>query len=301
MSKQKVVVILGQTATGKSGLAVKIAKKFDGEIISADSRQVYRGLNIGTGKITKKEMRGIRHHMIDVASPKNQYSVARFAREAGRAVRDIVQRGKLPIVCGGTGLYIDAIVNRKIFPEVCPDEKLRGKLGKKTTGQLFEMLKKLDPRRAEKIDKNNPRRLIRAIEIAKVLGKVPTNNLQPTIYNALKIGLKLSDGELKKKIRGRLLSRMKKGMVAEIRRLHKNGLSWKRMEELGLEYRYLAKYLNKETTKEQMIAKLETKIWRYAKRQKTWFKRDKNIIWLNASDKMLGREAEITMHNFLTD
>jgi len=297
MSRQKIIVILGQTATGKSDLAVKLAKKFGGEVVSADSRQVYRGLNLGTGKITRREMRGVPHHLLDIADPRRYFSVAQYQKLANRAVKNILSREKLPIICGGTGLYIDAAVSGKIFPEVKPDEKLRKRLNGKTTKELHEMLQKLDPRRAKEIDKNNPRRLVRAIEIARMLGRVPAIKYKPLSYDALKIGLRPSEKELRQKIHNRLIERMKKGMIAEAYRLHNKGLSWKRMEELGLEYRYLAKYLNNEITKKEMLNKLETEIWRYAKRQKIWFKKDKKIYWVDPFNNSLpDKAAEITRH-----
>ncbi|NOY35659.1 MAG: tRNA (adenosine(37)-N6)-dimethylallyltransferase MiaA, partial [bacterium] len=163
---KKMVVVLGPTASGKSDLAVDLARKLDGEIISADSRQVYRGMDIGTGKVTKKEMRGVTHHLLDVANPKKIFTVVDFKKKAERALEDIWSRGKLPIVCGGTGFYIQAITGGVAIPEVKPDWKLRNKLEKKTAEQLFAELKKLNPERAKMIDAKNPRRLIRAIEVA---------------------------------------------------------------------------------------------------------------------------------------
>lgn len=296
MSRQKLIVILGQTATGKSDLAVRLALKFNGEVISADSRQVYRGLDIGTGKITKEEMRGVRHHLLDVLSPRRQFSVAEYQKLARQAMADIARRGKIPIICGGTGLYIDAVVNGKTFPEVPPNPNLRKQLNSKTSKQLFEILKKLDPRRAKNIDAKNPRRLIRAIEIAMALGCVPRYTLHATHYKILKIGLKLQDKKLRKNIHKRLVKRMGQGMVAEAKRLHARGLSWKRMEALGLEYRYLSKYLTGKISKEEMLKKLETEIWRYAKRQMTWFKRDKEIKWFYPSET---GKIELAVKKFL--
>ena len=294
MQKSKVIVILGQTATGKSTLAVKIAKKINGEVISADSRQVYRGLDLGTGKITKKEMRGIPHHLLDVLKAKKRFSVAEYKKLADKKIKEIITRGKVPIICGGTGFYIDAVVKNINFPQVPPNTKLRKQLSLRHAMVLFEELKKLDPMRAKNIDKNNKVRLIRAIEIAKVLGKVP--KLQSDTFSAyaenvssydfIKIGLYAPSEFLKQKIQKRLLARIKAGMIKEIQNLHKNGLSWKRMEELGLEYRYTALYLQKKITKEEMLKKLNSEIFKYAKRQMTWFKRDKEIKWLDASKKV---------------
>jgi len=279
-NKTKVLVILGPNASGKSALAVNLARRFNGEVISADSRQVYRGLDIGSGKITKREMRCIPHHLLDVADPKRQYSAGAYTKAAQKVIRYVVQKNKLPIFCGGTGFYIDSALGSISLPEIPPNAKLRKQLGKKSAAQLFAILKKLDPRRAREIDRHNPVRLIRAIEIAKALGKVPPLK-QASLYGVLKIGIKLPDTELKRRIHRRLLARMKAGMVAEAKRLHQKGLSWKRMEALGLEYRYLAHYLQGNLTKAEMLEKLEREIWRYAKRQMRWFKRDASIIWLS--------------------
>jgi len=279
-SKPKIIVILGQTSTGKSDFAVEIAKKVDGEIISADSRQVYKGMDLGTGKITKKEMRGIPHHLLYVVNPKKVFSVSDFQKEAYKKIKEIIARGKVPIICGGTGFYIDSVINGTVLPEVPPNKKLRDTLEKKSAEQLFKMLSKLDPSRAKNIDQKNKVRLIRAIEIAKVLGSVPKVKTE-TKYDTLKIGLALPDKILKERIYTRLLARMKKGMMREIKKLHGEGVSWKRMEALGLEYRYGALYLQGKLTKAEMLEKLNTEIWHFAKRQKTWFKRDKEIVWID--------------------
>ena len=278
---RKIIVILGPTASGKSALAVKIAKTINGEIISADSRQVYKGLDIGSGKITKKEMGGIPNYCLDIVSPKKIFNVADFKKCADKAIEKIFAKNKTPIIVGGTGLYIQAVVDNIVLPEVKPDWNLREDLEKKTTEEMFKILKKFDPARAKNIDPKNPRRLIRAIEIAETLGKVPNLEVQPPSWEAIQIGIKLSDEELKEKINNRLIYRLKKGMVAEAQKLHSQGLSWKRMNELGLEYRYMAKFLKGEISKEEMTDKLKSEIWQYAKRQMTWFKRDKRIKWMN--------------------
>jgi len=278
--KNKILVVLGPTASGKSDMAVVLAKKFGGEVISADSRQVYRGLDIGSGKITKREMKGVPHYLLDVASPKRAFSVAEFKCLAEKKIEDILKRGKIPIICGGTGFYIQAIVDDLVFPEVPPNKELREKLTKKTTAELFKMLKKKDPRRAKEIDSKNPHRLIRAIEIAATIGKVPYLDVgRPNKYDVLQIGIKTDDEKLKERIYTRLLVRMRTGMIAEVRHLHERGLAWKRMEALGLEYRYLSRYLRDKITKDEMIEQLNTATRQFAKRQKTWFKRDKRIKW----------------------
>ncbi len=286
MLNKKSVVILGQTATGKSDFAIEIAKIISGEIISADSRQVYKGMNIGSGKITKKEMGKIPHFLLDVVHPKKVFSVSDFQKIATKEIKNIQKRNNIPIICGGTGFYIDSIINGNIFPEVPPNKKLRKELSQKPKGELFEILKILDKERAKNIDKNNPVRLIRAIEIAKSLGKVPTSNVQnPRRWTSIKIGLSMPDEILKERIRTRLLSRIKKGMIKEIKDLHeKEKISWKRLESFGLEYKYVAYFLQGKMTKGEMIEKLNTEIWHYAKRQNTWFKRDKEIIWINPAN-----------------
>jgi len=296
--KQKIIAILGPTSSGKSSLAVHLARKFNGEIVSADSRQVYEGLDIGSGKITKKEMRGVPHHLLDVASPRGVFTVAKFKKKAERAINDILKRGKLPILCGGTGFYIQAVVDDIMIPEVPPNKKLREQLEKKTAAELFKILKKLDARRAMEIDKHNPRRLIRAIEIVKSIGFVPRSSRTDierldteSKYDTLQIGIKTSDKELKEKIRKRLLARISAGMIDEARNLHKSGLSWKRMRELGLEYRFLALHLTGELSKKDMVEELNCAIWKYARRQKTWFRKNKKIKWFNNIDKKIIEKA----------
>ena len=278
---QKAYVIVGPTTSGKSAFAIRLARKRGGEVISADSRQVYRDMDIGTGKVTKKEMAGIPHYLLSVADPRRRYSVARYQRDAARTLQSILVRGKTPIICGGTGLYIDALVEGTFLPSVPPNPALRKKLETISIEKLFALLKKKDAARAKSIDWHNPRRLIRAIEIAEALGKVP--RMQKRAPEGIKfewIGIDLPDKKLKKKIHLRLLSRMRGGMLAEVKRLHTRGLSWKRMESFGLEYRWLARYLQNKITKEEMLEKLELDIWHYAKRQRTWFKRNKNIGWV---------------------
>ncbi len=280
----KLLVILGPTATGKSDLAVKIAKKYNGEVISADSRQVYTGLDIGTGKITKKEMQGVPHHMLDVVSPKKSYSVVAWKTEVEKIIKDTHSRGKLPIICGGTGFYIESIVDGIVHPDVEMNKDLREKLKKLSTEKLVQMLQKLDKKRLENIDTKNPVRLIRAIEIAKALGKVPEVKKTKSPFQILEIGTHIDDIDLREKIGKRLKDRIKAGMMDEAKKLHENGLSWKRMRELGLEYGYLADLLQSKMTKEDFETKLEVEIWRYSRRQITWFKRDKRIYWFNPKD-----------------
>ena len=281
--KPKVIILLGPTASGKTALSISLAKKIGGEVVSADSRQVYLGLNLGTGKVTKVEMAGVSHHLLDIARPSQVYTASHFVKDARAAIADIRSRGKVPIICGGTGFYIDTLLGRMSIPEAPPNKTLRKVLAKKTAPQLFLMLKKLDSRRAKTIDRHNPVRLIRAIEIAKALGKVPKKK-SAELYNALLIGLTLPQEKLNNNIHTRLLSRIKVGMLREAKKLHEKGLSWKRMEELGLEYRYMARHLQGKITKQEMLAKLEAEIIKYSKRQLTWFRHHKDVHWLNPKE-----------------
>ncbi|MBA3732812.1 tRNA (adenosine(37)-N6)-dimethylallyltransferase MiaA [Patescibacteria group bacterium] len=289
--KPKILVILGPTASGKSALAVNIAKKYNGEIISADSRQVYIGLDIGTGKITKKEMMAIPHYMLDVVSPKKVFSVSDWKKQTERIIKDILARGKLPIICGGTGFYIQSIVEGIILPEVSANKKLRKTLERESLSELLNTLIRLDPKKAKEIDTKNPVRLIRAIEIATALGSVPKIKKNEA-YDVLQIGLKIEDNDLKRRINKRITSRLKSGMIQEVKSLHKQGLSWKRMNELGLEYKLLATYIQEKTTKKELIKNLNNEIWHYAKRQMTWFKRDKNIKWYSPISKKINSEIK---------
>ena len=287
--------MVGPTASGKSSLAISLAKAFGGEVISADSRQVYRGLDLGTGKVTKEEMDGVPHHLLDVANPQERFSVSDFQKLGRLAIQDILSRGKLPIVCGGTGLYVDTLLNNTTLPQVPPNEKLRKKLEQLSAEELYEKLKKLDPERAENIDQHNPMRLVRAIEIAEALGRVPKAEKSDE-YEVLKIGLLPPDEILKEKITVRFKERLEQGMLDEAKKLHEGGLSYERMEELGLEYRYMARLLQGKLTREEFEKELNNESWQYAKRQKTWFKRDKEIRWFKDGAE---KKIEILVKDFL--
>ncbi|MEN9413011.1 MAG: hypothetical protein RLZZ342_98 [Candidatus Parcubacteria bacterium] len=279
-----VLVIVGPTASGKSALAVKMAKERGGEIISADSRQVYKGLDIGSGKITKREMRGVPHHLLDVVSPKKVFTAHAFVQLGRQAIEDIHVRGKLPIICGGTGFYIDALLGHTTLAQVERNEAVRKKLSTKSAAQLFTLLKEKDSARAAAMDtpseRNNKSRLIRALEIAyttKTPAKVAPRR---TAYKTEWIGTDWPDEVLRKRIHDRLAARMKAGMMAEVRSLHAQGLSWKRMEALGLEYRYLSRLARDILSKADALVQLENEIWHYAKRQRTWWKKNKEIQWI---------------------
>ncbi len=321
--KPKIIVVLGPTASGKSALAVELArflgtpaarKRFGisgAEIISADSRQVYKGMDIGTGKVPilhapkgasaklsipakagiQKSIaptyRGIPHHLLDVASPKTQFTVVDYRRLARAAIKKIAAKNKIPIVCGGTGFYIDAALYNYALPEVKADPKLRRALDKNSAEELFKQLQALDPERAGHIDRYNKRRLIRALEIVLLTGRPvpPPEEAQSKIspYDILEIGVRPTDDMLKTKIKARLLKRMRQGMIEEVRRLHDQGISWQRLDDFGLEYRFVSRYLRGIITKEAMVRELERAIRHYAKRQITWFKRDREIGWIRTA------------------
>jgi len=292
----KLIVILGPTSSGKSALGIALAKKFKGEIISADSRQVYKGMDLGTGKVTKKEQRLVPHHLLNIANPKRKFTVSQFKTLADKAIKQIQRKNKLPFLVGGSAFYIYAVIDDLTIPEVKPNVKLRKELEKKTTKELFSMLNKLDPHRAKLIDKNNPRRLIRAIEIIKSTGKpIPelsfprkreSSDWIPCLSgrqadqvrndSVLILGITNDKKTLHKIIDQRLKTRLKQGMIAEIKRLIKQGVSFNRLDELGLEYRYVGKYLKSEISYDEMV----TQIKKFAVRQMTWFKRDKRIHWI---------------------
>jgi tRNA dimethylallyltransferase len=311
--QKKLIVILGPTASGKSETAVKLAKKFNGEIISADSRQVYKGMDIGTGKVTKKEMKGIPHHLLDVASPKRRFTVVQYRKLALKAINKIFKKGKIPILCGGTGFYIQAVVDGILIPEIKPDWKLRRELEKKTIEELFNQLKKLDPKRAKTIEKKNKRRLIRALEIIiKTKKSVPSLKKKPLPYPASKntssssppslpsearflmIGIKKEKEELKKSIKKRFLKWLEQGFLKEVLKLRKLGLSWQKIEEFGLHYRIASQYLQNKITDKELIENSLRELQNYAKRQITWFKRDKRIHWAKNY-----KEAEKIIKEFL--
>jgi len=299
----KIITIVGPTASGKTGFSIWLAKKLEKsglntEIISADSRQVYTGLDIGTGKITKEEMNGIPHHMLDVCDPKDIYSVADFVRDASNVIKEVLDRGNIPIIVGGTGFYIDTLVRGISLPNVPKNEELREELESKSKEELFEILLKFDVNRAQDIDKDNKVRLIRAIEISKTLGNVPEIKVS-TKYNSLFIGINPGDEILQKNIHTRLLQRLNDGMVTEAENLHTTGLSYERMRELGLEYNFLADYLEKKKTYEEFVSLLNTAIWQYARRQKTWFKRNQDILWINPKNEKEIEEIKNKVLGFL--
>jgi len=279
----KIIAILGPTSSGKSEVAIRLAKKFNGEIISADSRQIYRDLDIGTGKVSKQEQKTAKHWMLDIINPTTKYNATKFKQHSEKIIADILQRKKLPIICGGTGFWIQAVVDNIVFPEVKPDEKLRNSLRNKTAEHLFSMLKKLDSKRANNIDAKNKVRLIRAIEICKELGSVPRIKTLPK-YEALQIGIDVPKEKLHLNIEKRLRKRWQAGMIKEVKDLHKKQkLSWKKIQSFGLGYFWIPLFLQGKLSKEELFKRLYLTEKYYAKRQMTWFQKDQRIVWLKNS------------------
>jgi len=308
----KLLVILGPTAAGKTKLAVKLAHKFNGEIVSADSRQVYRGMDVGTGKdlqdyvlpvrksikskVHKVNTAKIPHHCIDIVSPKTEFNLAKYQRLAYKAINDILRRGKLPILVGGTGLYLQAVVDgynlSGAHPHtikgagVKPDKKLRASLEKKSVVELRKILKKLDQQ--FKMQPDNKRYLIRYIEMVKKT-KMPLKKLltaSGSQYDCLILGINLPRPEINKRVDERLMVRIKKqGMMEEVKRLHKEGVNWQRLENFGLEYKFVSQYLQGKMDKDEMIAKLAVASHQFAKRQMTWWRRwerqGREIRWVD--------------------
>jgi tRNA dimethylallyltransferase len=278
----KLFVILGTNASGKSELGIRLAKQLGGEIVSADSRQVYRGLDLGSGKITPAQAGTLKHHLIDVADVSEYYSLAQYQQAAYNAIDSISGTGKLPLLVGGTGLYISAIVEGYQLVNVPPNDPLRTELECAPLTQLVERLEKADPDAASHVDKSNRRRLIRAIEIASAGHAHSAARQNSPRYNCLQLGLTWPRKILEERIEKRLTERLAKGMIDEVARLRTRGVSDTRMEKLGLEYRYITRYLRGELgTLDELRLQLGIAIRQFAKEQLTWFKRDSRIIWLD--------------------
>ena len=273
-----IIAVVGTNASGKSGLAVRLAQQFSGEIISADSRQVFKDLNLGSGKITPDEMEGVPHHLLDVREPGDFFSMADFQRLAYAAADDILSRGKLPFLAGGTGLYVDSVVDGYVLSDVKPDLAYREHLETFTTPELYQMLNDLRP--GSLIDEHNRNRVMRRLE--QIHAGDPGHSPRCPRYRALKLGVTWPREELRRRIDERLQRRMADGMLQEVQELLDRGVSPAFLRKLGLEYRYLSAYLLGEIDSEaEMLSELARAIKRFAKRQMTWFRRDSNIRWLD--------------------
>jgi tRNA dimethylallyltransferase len=305
--KPKLIVILGQTASGKSDLAIKLAKKFKGEIVSADSRQVFKEMDIGTAKpikIQKSKVKGqksiiidgIFHHLIDVVYPNEEFNVAIYKKLALKAIKDIQKRKKIPFLVGGTGLYLQAIVDNLEFPKVKPLRALRKKLEKKTAKELFEIYQKLDPEGVKFIDKKNKRRLIRAIEVCKKT-KIPfwqQRKKGKPLFEVLQIGKKIEKEKLKKNIKMRVNKMIKMGLEKEVKNLVKKYGWTLPLQTIG--YQEWKDYFEGKIDKKEVERLICQHTLQFAKRQMSWFKRDKRIKWIKSY-----REAERLIRDFIDD
>lgn len=312
MKNNKVIVITGPTASGKSGLAIKVAKDFNAEIISVDSRQVYQKMDLGTGKVAIEQIpdlspkekklgrclsEGVVHYLLDIADPrKTRITMASFKELADQAIDLVFSKNKLPILAGGTMLYLDAIVKGYQAP-VSQDKKLRSRLEKQTLKQLLATLKEIDPKTYKEIDKKNKYRLIRAIETMELTGKSfsKAQSMNKPDYTVLKLCLTLPRKELYQIIDQRVDTRVKQGMIKEIKDLHDWGLSWNKMDKFGLEYHYLSQYLQGKLSKTEALEQLKFKTHQFAKKQLTWWRKDPKIININNYSK-----AKVLIAKFLS-
>ena len=270
MEKIPIIAIIGPTASGKTAKAIALAKEIDGEIISVDSRQVYRGLDIGTEKISKEEMGGIPHHLIDIRDPKEIYSAGDFVHDADALIKEIAKRGKKVILAGGTHFYFDALIYG--LPKLPTGNSVRRKeLEHNTPAELFTLLQNLDTNRAETIDKNNSRRLIRAIEIAEVIGKTPTR-VREARYEVTWHPILPDEKTLKERLSTRLAHAFSKGLIDEVKNVRAY-VGDERLNELGLEYRIVGEFLRHERDEASLIPALETKLRQYAKDQMKWIRK----------------------------
>jgi len=280
----KLAVLLGTNASGKSDLGIRLASHFGGEIISADSRQVYRGLDLGSGKITPEQARIVPHHLIDVAEVTEYYSLAEYQKAAYHAIDSIAAAGKMPLLVGGTGLYVSALVEGYELADVPPNEPLRAELESLSLAELVARLTQADPEAARRIDQKNSRRLIRALEIAATGRTYAAMRQSFPRYDCLQLGLSWPKEVLETRIEKRLQDRLAGGMIEEVAGLRRRGVSDLRLEKLGLEYRYITRYLRGDLgSLADLKLQLGIAIRQLAKDQLTWFKRDRRIIWLDTT------------------
>ena len=285
----KVVAVVGTNASGKSALGVELAKRYGAEIISADSRQVFRGLDLGSGKITPEEMQGVPHHLIDVREPNEFFSMADFQRMSYAAIDGILARGRLPMIVGGTGLYVDSVLDGYLLSDREPDLSYRAELEKLTTPQLYDMLLTLLP--DAQVDRNNRNRVMRMIErIHDGDDAVPGNEPR---YRSLRLGVSWPREVLAQRIDERLKMRVEQGMIEEVQGLMDRGATKEFLLGLGLEYRFITQYLTGAIPdRDEMLRLLAIAIKQFAKRQMTWFRRNPDIVWLDMAGDPLGQACE---------
>ena len=286
---QKLIVIVGANASGKSSLGVLLAGRFNGEIVSADSRQVFRGLDLGSGKITQEEMRGVPHHLLDVCEPGDFFSMHDYQRLAYQAIDDIAARGRTPFLVGGTGLYVASVTEGYVLSDVPPDLAYRAELEKLSTEELYRRVRAMDPNHP--VDPRNRNRVMRILEKAHDGDTQPVQN-QPR-YRCLKLGVNWEPEVLRARIDERLDRRLCEGMIEEVQGLLDAGVSAGFLDKLGLEYRFITRYLTGEiTSREEMVTLLGNAIKQFAKRQRIWFRRDREIIYLDMKGDPLAEAAE---------
>ncbi len=291
----QLIVVPGPTASGKSALGIALAQRFHGEIVSADSRQVYRGLDIGTAKVTAEERALVPHHLLDVADVQEIYTVSQFQQQAIAAINDIAARGLQPFLVGGSPHYIQAVVDNLDIPAVPPQPALRAELEARPLAELLAQLEELDTQSAAVIDRNNRRRVIRALEVCLTSGKPfsEQRRVAAPLYRSLLLGIQWPREELYRRIDRRVDERIQLGMVQEVRTLLDNGVSHERLEALGLEYRFISRWLRGEFPSEEAMAeRLKFAIHDFTRRQLTWFRKDTRIMWIDGGNGALERAEE---------
>jgi tRNA dimethylallyltransferase len=300
-SLPNLIVILGPTASGKSSVGIALAQQWRGEIVSADSRQVYRGLDIGTAKVTPAERNLVMHHLLDVVDLQEVYTVSQFQHDAIQAINLILARGKLPFLVGGSPHYIQVVVDHLDMPHIPPQPELRAQLEARPLDDLVAQLEQLDPQSAATIDRKNPRRVIRALEVCITSGKPfsQQQGMANPLYHCLLLGIQWPREVLYRRIDRRVDQRMQQGMVQEVRNLLAQGISHERLEALGLEYRFISQWLQgKYSSEAEMTQRLKYAIHDFTRRQLTWFRRDKRILWI---DGVEGDEGNAVMLHAATD
>lgn len=290
--KEKVIVICGPTASGKTALSIELAKKINGEIVSADSMQIYKDMNIGTAKPTIDEMQGVKHYLLDFVSPEERYSVAQYKQDAKRAIKEIIKKGKTPIIVGGTGLYVDSLIYEIEYNDIKIDEEYRNKLEtiveKNGLEELYKKALEIDPVAMEKISKNDKKRIMRILEIYKATGKTKTqqeleSRKKPVEYDYRIFAINWDRKILYQRINKRVDIMIEQGLVNEVKNiLDKYDKFPTAMQGLG--YKEVVDYINGIYTKEEMIEKIKMETRRYAKRQLTWFRKNKQTIWLDGTN-----------------
>jgi len=281
------LVIVGPTAVGKTALALDLARRLSGEIVSADSRQIYREMDIGTAKPTRKEQLLAPHHLLDIVAPDEPYTLAQFQADAYAAIDGILAHGKLPLLVGGTGLYVRAVVEGLRIPRVPPDKELRAQLARQDRLALFERLRELDPEAAARIDPRNVRRTIRALEVCLTTGErfSELGRASPPPYRITQIGLTMSRPELYARIDARVDRMMEQGLVAEVETLVKRGYSWSLPSMSGLGYREIGAYLRGEVLIDEAVANIKRDTRDFVRRQYAWFRlKDERIRWFDGTD-----------------